>query len=501
MYQPDTRTQQLLQQTAQFFTQQSLQSYVVGGSVRDLLLQTPTITDWDIATSGNFTQVARHLANHLGGFYAPMHDKASRVVIKHEGQETVLDIVPIQGGSIEADLHTRDFTLNAIATPLVDAIHHLLAHKPLPLIDPLHGAQHLAAGTLSAVNDGVFQHDPLRLLRAVRFLTRYNLTLDPHTQQMISRDASLLFQAAAERIREELYTLLRSDGATDRLRLLDKLGLFAVLFPELEAARGMPQPSLHHWDVFQHSLETVTGLERLTSTLCLSPDALRSSPLAPQTDLLVTLQQLLQESEQTGIFSFTTLTAPATRLGALLHDIGKPPTYAVDANNHITFYHHPQVGISLAQRVMQRLHASTQDRRLVQQLVAHHMRPGQLSNDMITPRAIRRYFVDLGPTGIMVALISLADHLAMRGPQPLTEHWQRHLTTVTLLLTRYIRERATILPPRLIQADELIRKFHLTPGPIIGQLLESIAEAQTDGTIRSKEEAFWLAEEKLQHLL
>jgi tRNA nucleotidyltransferase/poly(A) polymerase len=146
---------------------------------------------------------------------------------------------------------------------------------------------------------------------------------------------------------------------------------------------------------------------------------------------------------------------------------------------------------------MQRLNASTRDRRLVQQVVAHHMRPGQLSRDTATTRAIRRYFVDLGPTGIHVALVSLADHLAMRGPEKLTEIWQRHLALVRLLLTRYIREREHILPPRLIQAEELMRRLDIQPGPLVGELLEHIAEAQADGTIHSKEDALWHAEEFL----
>jgi hypothetical protein len=124
------------------------------------------------------------------------------------------------------------------------------------------------------------------------------------------------------------------------------------------------------------------------------------------------------------------------------------------------------------------------------------MRPGQLKHDQLTARAIRRYFMDLGPTGLIVALISLSDHLAVYGPQPLTERWFRHLATVRLLLTRYIRERERILPPRLIQANELMQRFNLEPGPLVGQVLESISEQQADGSLHSKEEAFWFIEEK-----
>jgi hypothetical protein len=117
---------------------------------------------------------------------------------------------------------------------------------------------------------------------------------------------------------------------------------------------------------------------------------------------------------------------------------------------------------------------------------------------VVTQRAIRRYFVDLGPTGLLVALFSLTDHLATLGPQPRTPAWTRHLSVVRLLLTSYIRERSKILPPRLVRADELMSRLKLQPGPLVGQLLEMIAEAQTDGLIHSREEALLLAREHVE---
>jgi poly(A) polymerase len=482
-----------------------------------LLLHEPC-NDWDIVTDGDYLRVGCQLANELGGYYAPMHGKACRIVLKHDQQELVIDLSPLQGGSIEADLQLRDFTLNAIAIPLANVVRHLTAGEALTFIDPLNGIVDLEAHTLRAVNDRVFQDDPLRMLRAVRFLMRYQLTLENQTEQMISRDASLLPQAAGARIHEELYTILQPEGATTRLRFLDTHRLLTALIPEFIPARGMPQPALHNWDVLEHSLESVGALERLavlfqqaplevipqTLTQCscnFSPSVgtpLGSQYCAPgrvgQEDL-VAIQQLLSEAEQQDIFHWSVLTAPATKLATLLQDIGKTVTYAVDEEGMITFYHHPQRGIPFVQAIMQRLNASLRDQRLARQVVAHHMRPGQLRYDQLTERAIRRYFVDLGPTGIIVALVSLADHLAMRGPQPLTEHWGRHLATVRLLLTRYIRERERILPPRLIQAGELMQRFKIEPGPIIGQVLESIAEQQADGHLQSREEAFWFIEE------
>lgn len=500
--------QYVLQQSSLFFEKQPQPAYLVGGSIRNLLLHKPCV-DWDIATSGDTRFIARHLADQLDGFYAPMHDRASRVIVKQQGQEMVLDISPLQGATIEADLQKRDFTFNALAAPLVTTLS-LLTSNPssqlqtqltASLIDPLGGAKDLQAGLLRATSEQIFQDDPLRLLRAIRLMLHYQVTIEPATADMMRRDAHLLSQTAGERIHEELYAILQGDEAGAHLRLLDHYGLLTTLIPELEPARGMLQPSLHHWDVFDHSLETVTTLENLIALLQQSPEEIAQSPLevGGQGDILA-LKELLMEAEQQHVFSFETLTSPQMKLAALIHDIGKPGTHAVDGEGNITFYHHPQAGVPVAQQILRRLSVSTQESRLIQQVVAHHMRPGQLSHDAMTQRAIRRYFVDLGPNGIYVSLASLADHLSMRGPDPLTIHWQRHRAAVRTLLTSYIRERQHILPPRLIQSEELIRRFNLKPGPIIGQLLELIAEAQAEGEVHSKEEVIWLAEEKLQQL-
>ncbi len=491
----------------------------------------------------------------------------------HTRKEICFDISPLIGKTIEDDLRQRDFTINAIAAPLDEVVRYLASNQAKPiasrrgegaeerlggplwspaeggdhqqehveeqratikalptstqppsplqdnegndhvlhLVDPLHGLSDLQARRLKAVDDRVFRHDPLRMLRAVRLMMRYQLQLDPWTASLITRDAELLPEVAPERVHDELYAILGPEGAANRLRFLDEHSLFIIIFPEFVSARGMRQPNPHHWDVLTHSIETVGALEHIAhlvqeKTGHLHHNVNVGAPLAgarmggedaPKDDL-AEISSLLQEAEQQGIFSFAGLTAPRMKMAALLHDIGKPVTYSRDEEGAIHFYNHPLAGVPLVEQVMRRLCASTQDRRLAQLVAAHHMRPGQLGHDgPVTLRAIRRYFVDLGPAGIYVALFSLADHLATLGPQPAADAWQRHLGVVRQLLTSYIRERDSILPPRLISPEELMRRLKLEPGPIVGQLLDLISEAQAEGTIHSKEEAVWFAEEHL----
>jgi tRNA nucleotidyltransferase/poly(A) polymerase len=333
-------------------------------------------------------------------------------------------------------------------------------------------------------------------------MMRYHLTIDSVTENLIFRDASLLTQAAAERIHEEFYAILTPPGATRQLHFMDDHGIFTTLMPEFIPARGMLQPGLHHWDVLEHSIETVACIEQLASILSRESELIDTSrwDMHGQGDL-VEIRILLQEAEQQGLIQWATISSPIMKLAALLHDIGKTVTYKIDEEENIHFYGHPQAGIPLALQIMKRINASVHDRRFVQQVLDNHMRPGQLSQDNVTPRAIRRYFVDLGPMGIYVALISLADHLAMRGPEPLTESWAKHLSTVRHMLTRYIRERQSILPPRILQPEELMQRFHLQPGPKIGQILEYISEAQSEGLIHSRTDAIWFIEDKLRDIL
>jgi poly(A) polymerase len=540
----DKQTLHLLQHTSRYFSNQREQSYLVGGSLRNLLLAEECL-DWDIVISGDAHKIARQLADTLGGHYVHMHEKVSRVVVFVEDtgspinrKEICFDISPLIGKTIEDDLRQRDFTINAIAVPLDQVVRYLeveythpratikvhpTSTQPLsPLqydqalhfIDPLNGLIDLQARRLKAVDDGIFRHDPLRMLRAVRLMMRYQFQMDAWTESLLTHDAGLLPEVAAERVHDEMYAILGPEGAANRLHFLDEHGLLTVIFPEFVPARGMRQPNPHHWDVLVHSIETVGALEQIAQNVGAGFTPARevemgisivgaslAGALGVETGTdadLTEISLLLGEAEQQGIFSFAGLSAPRMKMAALLHDIGKPVTYTCDEEGAIHFYNHPLAGVPLIEQIMRRLCASTRDRRLAQLVAAHHMRPGQLGqNGPVTPRAIRRYFVDLGPTGIYVALLSLADHLATLGPQPADDAWQRHLGVVRLLLTSYIRERESILPPRLISPEELIRRLKLKPGPIVGQLLDLISEAQAEGKIHSKEEAIWFAEEHL----
>ncbi len=325
----NSRILSLLQQTTEFFHEQKQQAYLVGGSLRNILLGESCV-DWDIVVHGDAVTLARHLANRLGGFYAHLHEKANRVVVpaKVEGEdEVIFDVASLKGVQLEVDLRSRDFTINAIATRLQDMVRYLElggfdeqdnnAYRRgalLPFIDPCNGVSDLLARRIRVVDNEVFRHDPLRMLRAIRLVARYQLAIDPGTEGLIIRNAPLLTTVAPERIHDELYALLTPPGAVDQLHFLDAHGLLTVLIPEFIPARGMPQPEPHYWDVLEHSIQTVGMLEQLAELLQQSSEVIQQSPWEHEGQL-VEIQHLLQDAEKQGIFQLTMLALPRAKDG------------------------------------------------------------------------------------------------------------------------------------------------------------------------------------------
>src|SRR5205085_9477775 len=174
-----------------------------------------------------------------------------------------------------------------------------------------------------------------------------------------------------ESIHDEVYAILEPQGAVAQLHLLDSLGLLAMLIPEFAPARDMPQPYPHYWDVLEHSIETVGALERVAAIVSSSDATPPDADEGVDSENIIEIQNILYEAEQQGIFSFAALTAPRMKMAALLHDIGKPPTYTLGEDGAVHFYNHPQVAVPLVQQIMRRLSASTQDRRLAQLVAAH----------------------------------------------------------------------------------------------------------------------------------
>jgi poly(A) polymerase len=178
------------------------------------------------------------------------------------------------------------------------------------------------------------------------------------------------------------------------------------------------------------------------------------------------------------------------KLAALLHDIGKPLTKSIEADGRTRFLGHALEGAAMATERLEVLRFSNKETKLIETEILHHLRPMQLSQEGLpTKRAIYRYFRDTGDAGIDILFLSLADHLATRGPNLDMAGWREHTKLTEYLLNQRLQEENITRPVKLVDGSDLINIFGLSPGPKIREILEAVREAQAAGEINSREEA------------
>ncbi len=489
-------------------TLQGKQGYIVGGFIRDWLLGRQT-NDVDIAVDGNALNIAKDVAKKLGGKFVLLDEAngIARVVITEEEQQWHLDFSSFSG-DIETDLARRDFTINAIATKLGQLRHCFaspsllatpsarnfgsglrLTAMPL-LIDPFSGRDDLENKIVRAVSDQIFEADAARLLRAVRLAAELDFTIEPETESLIRRYSQSITKVPGERVREELLRLLAPPRAAYWLRYLDQLGLLLALIPELRESKGVEQPTVHFWDVFDHSLQTVAAVESLIRESDWEYGSQGLLTTAPWSDIIEAhLSQEISHGSNRKVL---------LKLGGLLHDIAKPRTKSIDDTGRARFLGHTKQGAAMTASILEKLRFSHREINLVEKLVYHHLRPVQMANkEMPTQRAIYRYFRDTDDAGIDILILALADYLASRGPLVNREEWKRHCQLMNYILTEHDKQQAKILPPKLVNGHDLINIFGLTPGPLIGELLAIVHEAQASGELSAREEALALVQKEL----
>jgi poly(A) polymerase len=508
----------ILAKISDLLTTQKKQGYIVGGFIRDRLLKRET-NDIDIAVSGDAINIARKIAKETGGKFVLLDDAnnvARVVVIENEQPGKTARDQELRGiewhfdfcsfaGDIKSDLARRDFTVNAMAVELSQFVAAATATRlssrksataaagkrpALKLVDPFSGKEDLRGKIVRKVSEQIFEADAARLLRAVRLAADLDFTIEPDTESLIRRYSQAITEVAGERVREELLRLLTRPRATYYLRYLDKLGLLLALIPELAESKGVEQPTVHFWDVFDHSLQTVAAVEfllRESDWEYSNEDMLTTAPWSDAID------RHLSQEVSSGSNHKVLL-----KLGGLFHDVAKPMTKSIDDTGRARFLGHTKQGAAMTANILERLRFSNRETRLVESLVYHHLRPVQMANDELpTQRAIYRYFRDTGEAGIDILLLALADYLASRGPLASMEEWRKHCQLINYILAEHDRQQAEILPVKLIDGDDIMNTFDLAPGSLIGRLLTMVNEAHASGDLSTREEALALVQREL----
>ncbi|MDX2181521.1 MAG: CCA tRNA nucleotidyltransferase [Bryobacteraceae bacterium] len=409
-------------------------AYLVGGGVRDRWLGIPA-SDEDIATDavpGRLRELfpgARLVGAHFGvvivdGVEIATYRSDSAYLDGRRPESVSFVATP------EEDSRRRDFTINALyEDPFTGGI-----------LDFHGGLDDLRAGVIRAIGDPVerFEEDRLRLLRAVRFASRFGFRIEPRTFAAIRELAPRVSAVAAERVRDELTRMLTEGRARSAFELLNETGLLHEVLPEVEAFRGVEQPPEFHpeGDVWTHVLIMLEGLPESAS--------------------------------------------PALAWGVLLHDVGKPATFS--RSDRIRFNGHVEVGVGIARRILNRLKFSNEDADQILALVANHMRFGDVRR--MKESTLKRF----------LRLDRFDEHLALHRLDCLSSHAQ-------LGNYDFMRERFEsmppdeVRPPRLLTGADLIAAGY-RPGPEFKRVLDEVEDAQLEGSIADKESALALAKEK-----
>lgn len=502
--------------------------YLVGGAVRDLLLDRSSRgKDFDFVVGEPALAVARRTADKLGWAYFPLDEgrEIARILFTDAGRTTfVCDIARMRGGSIEADLMARDFTVNALALGWNE-------RGQTELIDHCGGLADLHAQILRRVTPTSMADDAVRLLRAPRFMAQLDFGLDKETEVQIMRLARSLQLVKVERIRDELWKAMTTPQPVYALAEMRRLGLLCHVLPEVSATEGITQSQPHHLDVFQHTLQTVERAQRIQQWLRGAGEQRNGGgpPIVwSETDEMLhtalepwryRLRQLFLEP----------VSAMRSRMEwllwfAMLHDIGKTTTRQVvplkgqtdletvpaAPDTRVQFIGHERAGSEMVNNRLHHLRFSRQEINLAQRVVEGHMRPHHLhtafGNQPISRRACYRFFRDVSlmparqMAGFDILLLALSDYPAIFKDAPPPD-WQTYLQRIVELLEfgfeQLSQPDARHAP--LVDGRTLMRHFNLKPGRHIGEILEKLQEAQIAGEIESVEQALDFAAQDLAH--
>jgi putative nucleotidyltransferase with HDIG domain len=447
--------------------------FLVGGTVRDLYLNGSPGKDFDFLLHGNVQFIAHHFAQSYSGTFFCLDKKRGiyRTIIKTADDLKSADFSHIYEGNLTRDLINRDFTINSIALNVTD----LFEKGTLTFNDPARGLDDLNKRHIRVTAPTSFNHDPVRILRAVRLSRKCNCTLVPQTENLIKDLKKLLLTSPWERIRNEFFMILSSTTELPSpLEELDRLGLLSLLIPELEKMKGLEQGIHHDYTLWEHSLKTAHFVGVILK------DIDHYFPRHAQALSNYFTEELEDEITRGTLLIFT----------ALLHDIGKPATRTA-GNDTAHFFHHDHLGMKINKGIAKRFKLSKRTSRIISTVTRHHMRPLNLHQlKKVSERAQVRLLRDLSDAALDTLVVASADALATRAPSPVTSDTTPPLIkTVSLLIDYYFQESAQGTVRSLMNGNEIMEALHLKPGKEVGKLVELIKEAEREGRITTKEEA------------
>lgn len=430
--------------------------YLVGGSVRDFLMGKHSF-DRDIAVK-DAENFAKKLAEQFDTYFVTLdsENKIYRLVLKDK--VNYLDISEMQGNTIEEDLLRRDFTINAIAYDL----------ETEKFIDVTGGLDDLKSGTLRHIKYENFEEDPLRVLRAFRFAAATGFEMSVELKTALNKCKHLALKPAKERIMYELLKLFGGKYADRALLMLDEYGILEEIFPCVAEMKKVPPNSHHHLDLFHHVVETVRNIEELYEN---SSEAEKEH---------------LDSVDFGGFPRINHL-----KLAGFLHDIGKFSTWTIEENGRHRFIKHDDAGEKLCKPLLRGLKFSNKQIDYIALMIKKHIYPSNVCGSPdLSDKVKMRYIRKMENNVIDNIILAKADRLSARGEAITDEMVAENLMGLNTLLDFYFQKKEELKPlPKLLDGLEVMEILGIKQGPILGELLNSLKEAQFNGDINTKDEA------------
>jgi poly(A) polymerase len=430
--------------------------YLVGGTLRDLFLGRAS-RDYDFALPGEAGTFVPLVERTLGvRFFKVGKEETETVTYRFIKEQLSIDVTFFQGKSLDDDLQRRDFTVNALAYSLRD----LTFHRASSALDDLRDR------VIRTVSLQCFDQDPLRMLRAVRYLcTLDGFRLAPGLAEEIRLKRGLIGRIPPERIRPELDQIFLSRRPGEGIRTLYDTGLLLILFPELSGLETLGQNGYHHLNALGHTLLAMEKAEWALAWI----------------------------GSNTPEIGFHREDLLALYYALLFHDLGKQETYSRTQEGTVHFFRHEAFSAALAARIMDRLRFSNHLRGRVLRLVDQHMRVVNLSRDA-SEGALRRLVNQMKDDLPTLVLHSLADKEASRGV--LAIDIDATVEGHCLRLLDLSRQSEIVRPPALVTGHDVLA-LGCRPGPRVGEVLQFVRQKQVTGDVKTREEALCLLRDQV----